>query len=179
MTDLIYSLDMEHDTAFEIDNDVTADRILRDVIKNNRERDRLLKLADDMIAQYQAQKAAIASEFERKNEWNLMALRTYFNKVEKHETKTQASYRLISGRLVQKKRNPVYAYNEEDLLEWAKAEAPQFIKEKTTVSLDWAELKKELVDKDGWGYFGQTGEKLPITINQQEDLFVVEGGKNA
>ena len=59
MTDLIYSLDMEHDTAFEIDNDVTADRILRDVIKNNRERDRLLKLADDMIAQYQAQKAAM------------------------------------------------------------------------------------------------------------------------
>lgn len=50
MTDLTYALDAAHETpVFEIDNDVTADLMLRDVIKNNAERDRLLKLADDMI----------------------------------------------------------------------------------------------------------------------------------
>ena len=179
MTDLTYSLDMAHDTAFEIDNDVTADRMLRDVIKNNQERDRLLKLADDMIAQYQAQKAAIASEFERKNEWNLMALRTYFNKVEKHETKTQASYRLISGRLVQKKQQPTYNYDNDALTAWAFDCAPMFVKEKTTTSVDWAGLKQLLTVKDGKAYYTETGEAMPITIVERPDLFVVEGGKNA
>ena len=72
MTDLTYALDAAHDTpAFEVDNDVTADLLLRDVIKNNAERDRLMKLADEMVAMYLAQKTAISLEFERKNEWSM------------------------------------------------------------------------------------------------------------
>lgn len=178
MTDLTYALAAAHDpTAFEIDNDVTADLMLREVVKNNQERDRLMKLADDMIEQYQAQKTAIAAEFERKNEWNLMALRTYFNKVEKHVTKTQASYRLLSGRLVQKKRQPEFDWAEADLLGWAQANAPEFVQERTTKRLDWAGLKKSITHNGDQAIYTETGEVLPITVRERPDEFIVEGGK--
>lgn len=178
MTDLTYALAAAHDpTAFEIDNDVTADLMLREVVKNNQERDRLMKLADDMIGQYQAHKASIAAEFEHKNEWNLTALRNYFAKVEKRETKTQASYRLLSGRLVQKKRQPTYIWNESELTAWASANAPEFVQERTTKYLDWAWLKKELTVTDGQAYFTGTGEAIPVTVEDRPDEFIVEGGK--
>lgn len=170
--DINYALE-DSAGAFEITDDLQADYALQQVLKNNAERDRLVKLALDMANDYQEKAQKVRESYGRKNEWHMMALQNYFNKVEKRETKTQKSYKLLSGKLVQKAQNPLYAYDSAGLIEWAKANAPQFIKEKTTQSLDWAELKKALTVVDSIAYYTETGEELPITVNPRPDEFEV------
>ena len=159
--------------AFEITDDVQADFAVRRVLENNAERDRLIKLALDMAEDYRQKAARIAERYERKNKFDMDALHEYFNRIDKRETKTQKSYRLLSGRLLQKAQSPLYAYDADGVLAWAKVNAPQFVKEKTTVSLDWAELKKALTVVNSVAYFSETGEELPITVNDRPDTFEV------
>ena len=175
--DITYALE---DTAsgFEITNDAQAERALREILDNEAERDRLAKLALDMVGRYMEQRTAIIAKYDRMNEWNKTALRNYFNKVEKRETKTTKCYNLLSGRLVQKKKQPLYAYVEEKLIDWAYENAPELVKEQHKTSLDWAGLKKQIKVINGIGYWPETGEELPITVNEQEDEFIIEGGKN-
>ena len=176
LVDINYAL--EGNSAYSITTDAEAEAALRRVLSNNVERNRLMKLALDMAAQYRAKAESIEKEYQRKNEWDTLALKTYFDSVEKHRTKTQQSYRLISGRLVQKKRNPVYAWGEQELIDWARENAPQYLKETAKITIDWAGLKKALTVVDGRGYYAETGEELPVTVTEQEDVFIIEGGKN-
>lgn len=172
-----YALDMEPE-GYEITNDVQAEMALRDVLEQNATRDRLLKAADEMISKYQAQKRALVEEFERKNAWNTMALQNYFAKVDKHTTKTQQSYRLLSGRLLMKRQHPEYEWNEADLLGWAQDNAPEYIKEVTKTSIDWAGLKKAITQNGDQAIYTETGEVLPVTVRARPDVFVIEGGKD-
>jgi len=55
--------------------------------------------------------------------------------------------------------------------------APQYLKEITKTTIDWAGLKKALTVVDGRGYYAETGEELPVTVTEQEDEFIIEGGK--
>jgi hypothetical protein len=40
-----------------------------------------------------------------------------------------------------------------------------------------AAQEKEMKVINGIGYWPETGEELPITVNEQEDEFIIEGGK--
>ncbi len=175
--DVTYALD-EGDWAFEITSDAQAEEALLRVLKNNAESKRLQRLALDMASKYTTQAQEVGREYERRNEWHMKALQTYFDRVDKHVTKTRQTYRLLSGTLVQKKQQPTYEYDSNDLLAWAQDNAPGFVKETVTAKVDWAGLKKALTVLDGSAYYQETGEKAPIDVIERPDVFSVEGGKN-
>ena len=175
--DVTYALD-EGDWAFEITSDAQAEEALLTVLKNNAESERLQRLALDMASKYTTQAQEVGREYERRNEWHMKALQTYFDRVDKHVTKTRQTYRLLSGTLVQKKQQPTYKYDSNDLLAWAQDNAPQYIKEVTKTSIDWAGLKKSITQNGDQAIYTETGEVLPITVRERPDVFMVEGGKN-
>ena len=92
-------------------------------------------------------------------------------------TKTEESYKLPSGKIFMKDRDPEFDKDEAVMIEWLRQNAPQFIKVKESV--DWAGVKEafwaggtELVKVDD-----ETGEiiKIPgVTVTPREPEFKVK-----
>ena len=78
----------------------------------------------------------------------------YFETVPSKETKTQKSYKLLSGTLVFKKPSQKINHDDEKLLEFL--DGTEFIKVKK--SIDWAEYKKVLTISDSEVIDSETGE---------------------
>ena len=69
-------------------------------------------------------------------------LYAYFLTVPHKHTKTEENYSLPSGKIMIKKQDIDYEYDEAEVMEWLKAHGKGFIKVKE--SLDWSELKATL-----------------------------------
>lgn len=92
-------------------------------------------------------------------------------------TKTQESYTLPTGKLVLKKQEPEYVRDDDALVKWCEANAPEFVKVKKTP--DWKGLKSTLtlsednklyaVDEDGVVH-----DVDGVTVNVRPDIFNVE-----
>ena len=100
-------------------------------------------------------------------------LRVYFDSVPHKVTKTQENYALPSGKLVVKRQEPEYTRNDEEVIEWLKANGGErFVKTKET--LDWAGLKKTL-SVMGESVADEGGQVIPcITAEERPDVFKVE-----
>lgn len=152
MVDLARDLCGFENDSWHIKNDKDAEFILREMKKDEDECARVCALADQMIAYYNEQAAAERTKTEKKNAYRMHLLEEYFNTVEHRSTKTEDSYRLVSGVLKFKRPSEKIVPDETAL-----AEAyPDFVETKTR--LMWGDLKKRLTIIDGNVFDSDTGE---------------------
>lgn len=159
---------------FVVDNDNTADWAIEKITEALAERDRLISIADAKIKELQEQKKALTEKSESATGYLTGKLYDYFQTVKPSTaTKTQTTYKLLSGTLILKKQQPEFVRDENAMVEWAKTTAPAFIKVKESV--DWAELKKQSSVDGEAVVFSDTGEVIPgIKAVQREDVFEVK-----
>lgn len=164
----------EEKPAFQIDNDRKADWAVEKVMEAVAERDRLVKIADQRIKELQEQKLAIAAKADRSAQFLTEKLYEYFQTVQPSSvTKTQTTYKLLAGKLVKKRQQPEYQRDDAALLDWAKANAPDMVQTKESVT--WGELKK-LTTLDGEKVvLAETGEIVSgVVAVERPDVFEVQ-----
>lgn len=129
--------------TFEIEDDKQADWALEKIREEEAEAERLERLAVVKISELESQISCIRKKCENSTKFLKGALRAYLDKVNTKETKTQRSYALLNGSIIEKKPCKKMVKNDDDLLAYAKECAPQFIETKEKVR--WGELKKNLM----------------------------------
>lgn len=164
----------ELNEGFQIDNDNLADWAIKKIKEEEAERDRVIAIAKDQIEELNFKINNINEQCENKTRFLRGCLNRYFETVPHKETKTQESYKLLSGSLVLKKPSQKITYNEENLLSYLdQNDGAEFIKTKRSV--DWTEFKKSLIiqgdsviDKD-LGLILDSGicsvEEVPASFN--------------
>ena len=148
-----------------ITNDLQAEEAIK-VIRDAKEQ------VSIMAEWYKNALAQIKEQQENIIENEKARLRAYFETLPHKKTTTQESYALPSGKLILKKQEPEYKRNEDQLLEWTKANAPAYVKTKQTV--DWDGLKKALSYMDEYAIDPNTGEVVPgITVVDRGSVFQI------
>ena len=138
---------MESTNDFIIDNDKTADWAISKIKEAEMERDRLIMLASEQIADLEEQIEEFKKKCNNDTAYLKSRLAVYLDTVKTKETKTQRSYRLISGTLVFKKPSVKIGHDDEKLLKYFEENGDtEYIKIKK--SIDWAEFKKHLAIMD-------------------------------
>ena len=99
-------------------------------------------------------------------------LYSYFETVPHKTTKTEENYRLPSGKLVLKRQEPEFRYEDAELVAWLRAnQADKYVKVKE--STDWAALKKTLT-VIGETVADEEGQIIPcITAAERPDIFTI------
>jgi len=172
----LYTAMEDQPETFTIDSDQKADWALKVIKQETEESERLLRIADEHIAQINTQKEQITQSLENRTRYLKSLLHQYFMTVPHKETKTQEQYKLLDGSLVFKKPSFKMAPDREKLLAYVKANnLHDFVKIKEDV--DWAAYKKECEIVDGKVVNVQTGDMLPediITVEEDPGEFVVK-----
>lgn len=152
--------------GFAIDTDAKAEWALTKIKEARADRDRWVTWYTAKIKEIKEQ-----TDFEIMNLERL--LKDYFDTVPHKATKTQESYKLPGGKLVQKLQNPEYKRNDAAVIEWLKSNnMTQYVK--IEESLAWAELKAETAEFEG-KLVTEDGEIIPgVEVVSREPKFVVE-----
>lgn len=160
--------------AYTITSDASADWAIEQIMTAQAERDRIIKIANDRIAMLQQQKAQISARCDRNTAFLTDKLREYFATVTPSSvTKTQTTYRLLTGKLVMKKQQPEYVRDEIAMLPWIKSNAPLYVK--VAESVNWGELKKATVLDGEHVILAETGEVVPgVVAVARPDVFEVQ-----
>lgn len=156
--------------TFKIENDQTADWAIAQIHEAEEERDRLTTLALNKIEELKAKIEELNTKCDNDTAFLRSCLVEYFQTVPSKETKTQKSYKLLSGTLVFKKPSFKITYNDEKLIEYLENnDGKDFIKIKKSV--DWAEFKKNL-SISGLGDVVDTelGTVIPADVCTVEDV---------
>lgn len=158
---------------YHVISDNLAEWALKRIKKATDERNRLVALATEQIEELTSKINELDEKYKRETAYFKMKLYEYFNSEETRknikETKTQASYKLLSGSLVFKKPTQKMEPNREKLLEYVKANnMPEFVK--TKEDIDWAAYKKECEIVDGKVVNTQTGDLLPEDLIEVQDV---------
>jgi hypothetical protein len=162
MSELLQTVEPE---GFTIDTDAKAEWALKKIAEARADRDRWVEWYKAKIAEITEQ-----TDFDTMNLERMLA--EYFATVPHKKTKTQESYKLPGGKLVLKTQNPDYNRDDKTVIEWAKANAPQFVKIKE--ELDWAGLKGATAVFEGH-IVTEDGEIIPgVEVTDREPKFVVE-----
>lgn len=173
---------------FICDNDLKAEWCLNKIRKIRAEQKRESDELDRQMQFYQDQKEMLEHKADEDVAFFEDILRGYFqSRVEEgfvKETKTKVSYKLPTGVLVLKHREPDYDYKtqQKESIEWLKKNGGEkFIR--TKEELAWKELKAVCTIQDGKVVFGETvnedGEIIPlvvpgVTVTERNDEFEVE-----
>ena len=89
--------------GFVVDNDRAAEWCLKKIKEEQEEHARLQAIIDDEFAELAKKQEEINKRLENKTAYLKRLLYLYFEKVPHKETKTQETYKLLSGSLVFKK----------------------------------------------------------------------------
>ena len=159
---------MDNEKTFVIETDHTADWAVKSIRETERERDRLISIAQCQIDDLNAQIEDIKTKYNKKTAFLKSCLYDYMEKVPHKKTKTQESYQLLSGKLVLVKETQKLVPGDK-LVDYLKNnEMSNFVKVKESV--DWANVKKLLVIKDGVVINSTTGEIVDADIVKLEDV---------
>ena len=158
------------DETFKIENDKTADWAITQIHEAELERDRLIALAEDQIKDLTDRIKEFETKCENDTKFLKSCLAMYFETVKSKETKTQKSYKLVSGTLVFKKPSAKINHNDDELLKYLEeSEGEDYIKIKKTV--DWAEFKKNLTITDSGEIVDtELGTIIPKEVCSIEDV---------
>lgn len=126
--------------VFVIEDDKAADWALQAIAEHEKERDRLISLANDQINDLEMKIEEITRKCDNDTGYLKSCLYDYFTTVKTKETKTQKSYKLLSGTLVFKKPSVKINHNDEKLI--AALDGTEYVE--TKKSLKWGEYKKNL-----------------------------------
>ena len=133
-------MDYELNESFSINNDNLADWAIRKIKEEEAERDRLIEIAENQIADLNQQISQLKEHCDNKTKFLKGHLQVYFSTVPHKETKTQETYKLLSGSLVFKKPSFKISHNDDQLI--ALLDGSEFVE--TKKSLRWGEYKKTL-----------------------------------
>lgn len=141
--DVLENVQSLYDEGFIIDNDSKADWAIETISEEVAEYDRLLALANEKLEDLKNRIDDLKNRKENCCGVLKAKLYEYFQTVPHKTTKTQETYKLLSGTLTLKKPTKKIVHDDEKLLEYLKAnDGGEFIKVK--YSVDWTEFKKEL-----------------------------------
>ena len=140
--------------TFRIEDDKTADWAVSQIHEAEEERDRLITLAEEQIKDLTDRIEELKTKCDNETAFLRSHLEMYFNTVPSKETKTQKSYKLLSGTLVYKKPSVKINHDDEKLLEFL--DGTEFVE--TKKSLKWGEYKKILTISGGDVVDSETGE---------------------
>ena len=142
------------DETFKIENDKTADWAITQIHEAEDERDRLIALAEDQIEDLKNRIEELKAKCDNDTKFLKSCLAMYFETVPSKETKTQKTYKLLSGTLVFKKPSIKINHDEDKLLEYL--DGTEFVE--TKKSLKWGEYKKVLTISGDDVIDSETGE---------------------
>lgn len=135
--------DFVESEVFHVTDDDSADWAVQKIKEDLFERDRLIGIAKNKIERLEDEICEITNEYDRKTSFLKSCLFDYFTTVKHKETKTQESYKLLSGSLVMKKASSKIVKDDDILVEYfTDNDMTDFIK--VTKSPKWAEYKKRL-----------------------------------
>lgn len=166
--------DEQQREGWKIENDSQADWALDMIRERQAEYRRFEMVVNDKITQLQE-----VLKIEKENmQYNVgffqSKLAQYFEAVPKKKTKTQETYKLPSGRLVKKFKNPKIVRDDEKLVEWLERSGMTDLV-KIKKSADWATLKKETEVVGERVVSKHTGEVIEgVTAIEQAPEFKVE-----
>lgn len=161
--------------AFVIDDDNKADWAIRKIDEEKQEFNRIRELAEEQTARIEQKVEAAERRFNQRTSYLRSLLGSYFMQVPHRKTKTQESYRLLSGSLVLKLPKVKPVYEEDELVKYLKESGmPDYIK--TDEKARWGELKKLLDLSQGkHPVIKDTGELVEcIRIEETPAEFKVE-----
>lgn len=127
--------------TFKIENDKSADWAIKQIHEAENERDRLIALANDQIADLKDHIEELVTKCDHDTAYLKSLLAEYFETVKSKETKTQKTYKLLSGTLVFKKPSTKINHDDDKLIE--ALDGTEFVEIKK--SLKWGEYKKNLI----------------------------------
>ena len=151
-----YDVMLENNTDFEITDDGLAEGALKKILEAKKEHKRLTELVDAERERLDAKQSKIDSRYENETGYLLSKLNIYIDSVETKKTKTQETYRLLSGKLVRKFAKQKLTPDKNALLEWCKQNAPDCIKH--TEEAMWSEVKGKFAIVEGGVICTDTGE---------------------
>lgn len=145
---------------FTIDNDVKAEWTLKKIVEIETEYNRLNDICQEQINFYQAKQATYLEQRNNDRSGLIGMLAQYFEGVNSKATKTQATYKLPSGKLVKKLEKKDFKQDAEKLLEILKDTF--FVENKP--SLKWGEYKKtlQIVDDKVIDEYGEIVEGVTV-----------------
>ncbi len=170
--------DEEDGTRFTVDSDEKADWAVKKIGEEKAEFERLKELAELNISRLKERIEKEKEQFERRTAYLTGRLEEYFETVPKtslNKAATQESYKLLSGKLVRKYPSREIKYKDDELVEFLKTSAPEYIK--TVQKPMWADWKKTLKITDS-GAVTADGEIVPcITVTTTPERFEVKPDK--
>lgn len=129
--------------GFVIDSDQKADWALQKLANEKAEYERIEKLAKLQIESIKEKLDKSKKTYDSSKKFFTDRLQEYFDTVDHKKTKTQESYKLLSGSLVKKFSKQKINHDDKALLNYLKSkELNEFIKVEESVK--WSELKKTL-----------------------------------
>lgn len=147
--------------GFSINDDATADWAVRKIAEERKELERLKTIAEQQIEEINLKVKHLEETMERKTAFLKGCLAQYFQTVPHKSTKTQESYKLLSGSLVMKFGGQKLVKNDAELVDYFhQNEMPEYIKTKEEPK--WAEFKKNLSIVDGNVIDNTTGEIVNV-----------------
>ena len=155
---------------FKVTDDKTADWALTKIHEAEDERDRLIALAEAQIEDLKNKIEDLKNKCENETGFLKSCLAMYFETVKSKETKTQKTYKLLSGTLVFKKPSVKINHDDEALLNYlSENDGEDFIKIKK--SIDWAEFKRTLtISDDGEVIDTGLGTIIPANVCSVEEV---------
>lgn len=168
----------ESKDRFRIENDSAAEWALEKIRDITDEYNRLKKLILVKRMELADQEDKLNARMEGQTRYLNGLLEQYFRDgdLKTKETKTQKSYKLLSGTLVLKKESYGYLRDENALIQWAHNAGRENYVE-TIERLKWADLKRQLVFDNDTVYDPDTGAIVDgITAVRQPEKFEVKLG---
>jgi hypothetical protein len=164
---------MKETEGFIIDTDQKAEWALKKVLEAKAEKERLTSLVNSELDSLKVKQAEIDRHYENETSYLLAMLNEYMKTVKCKTTKTQATYELLSGKLVFKFAKAELKESPE-LLDWCKQNAPEYVRTKEEVM--WGELKKNLEATTEGVIMANTGEFVEgIEIQEKPAVFDIKG----
>lgn len=165
---------------FEVDNDMKAEWCLSKIRKIRADQKREIEELERQMSFYKAQIDSIKTNADDDVRFFEGMLREYFeSRVDAgfaKATKTKVGYKLPTGELVLKHREPEYEYkkNQEKTIAYLKDSGlEEFVKVKE--ELDWSGLKQHCQVSGNSVVLKETGEVIPgIEATEREDEFKVD-----
>ena len=153
---------------FTVTDDKSAEWCLKKIKAAQEEHDRLKDLAMDEINDLERKIEELDKKLENDTGYFKGLLYKYFETVEHKQTKTQETYKLLSGTLYYKKPQTKIVRPEDDvLIEYLEGSQPELIE--TVKKAAWGDWKKNLeINDDGTVTDMATGEVLDFVKTEEE-----------
>lgn len=167
--DLIYGKD------FKIESDEQAEKFIKKEKSRRANIQRLIDLCDTETARISERRQTLVAELEQDSFYKTQLMIYLENAPQEFvkETKTQKSYKLLSGTIVKKKGGLQAVRDSASLLNWAKSTDPALVRVKEEA--DWAKIKKDVELTEDGAIYKPTGEFVEgVTTEMKPDTFDIK-----